>query len=142
MATPGGRLQLDPGAAVRRSTTQADGMLTGSFKIAEDGYYHVELDGPARREGHRVAEVHDRRDRRSRADGDVREAEARHVKANPVEEVFLQARADDDFGVKQLDLVYSVNGGAEKTVTLYGKGAKPLDGGQRRPHACTSKSSA
>ena len=38
----------------------------------------------------------------------------------------MQARADDDFGVKQLDLIYSVNGGAEKTVSLYGKGAKPL----------------
>ena len=38
----------------------------------------------------------------------------------------MQARADDDFGVKQLDLVYSVNGGPEKTVSIYGKGAKPL----------------
>ena len=50
----------------------------------------------------------------------------RDIKASPVEEVFLQARADDDFGVKQLDLIYSVNGGDEKTVTLYGKGAKAL----------------
>ncbi len=50
----------------------------------------------------------------------------RDIKASPVEEVFLQARADDDFGVKQLDLVYSVNGGPEKTVPLYGKGAKAL----------------
>ena len=50
----------------------------------------------------------------------------RDTSANPVEEVFVQARADDDFGVKQLDLIYSVNGGAEKTVSLYGKGAKPL----------------
>src|SRR4029079_7538681 len=32
----------------------------------------------------------------------------------------------DDFGVKQLDLIYSVNGGAEKAVSLYGKGAQPL----------------
>src|SRR5678816_2792037 len=51
----------------------------------------------------------------------------RDTSANPVEEVFVQARADDDFGVSKLDLIYSVNGGAEKTVTLYGKGAKPLD---------------
>ena len=50
----------------------------------------------------------------------------RDIKASPVEEVFLQARADDDFGVKQLDLIYSVNGGPEKTVTLYSKGAKSL----------------
>ncbi len=43
-----------------------------------------------------------------------------------VEEVFLQARADDDFGVGKLDLVYSVNGGPEKTVRLFSKGAKSL----------------
>src|SRR5262249_53826086 len=39
---------------------------------------------------------------------------------------FVQAHANDDFGVKQLDLVYSINGGEEKTVSLYGKGAKPM----------------
>ncbi len=41
----------------------------------------------------------------------------RDIALSPVEEAVLQARADDDFGVKQLDLVYSVNGGDEKTVT-------------------------
>ena len=50
----------------------------------------------------------------------------RDVQANPVEEVFVQARADDDYGVKQLDLVYSVNGGPEKAINLYGNGAKTL----------------
>ena len=39
----------------------------------------------------------------------------------------IQAKAQDDYGVRQLDLVYSVNGGPEKTVTLFGKGAKALD---------------
>ena len=34
-------------------------------------------------------------------------------------------KADDDFGVKQLQMFYSVNGGAEKTVNLFG-GAKAL----------------
>ena len=51
----------------------------------------------------------------------------RDTNANPVEEVFVQARAQDDYGVRQLDLIYSVNGAAEKTVTLFGKGAKALD---------------
>ena len=31
-------------------------------------------------------------------------------------------RADDDFGVKQVQMFYSVNGGAEKTITLFGGG--------------------
>src|SRR5262249_44603670 len=45
---------------------------------------------------------------------------------SPVEEAPLQIKATDDFGVKQLDLIYSINGGEEKTITVYGKGAKPL----------------
>ena len=54
---------------------------------------------PERRARVSVAEIHDRRDRRSAPDGLVR-GPRRDVQANPVEEVFLQARAEDDFGVK------------------------------------------
>ena len=43
----------------------------------------------------------------------------RDTSASPIEEVFLEAKADDDYGVKTLDLVYSINGGAEKTVKLF-----------------------
>src|SRR5213078_4040621 len=50
---------------------------------------------------------------------------SRDTAATPVEELFVEAKADDDFGVKQLQLVYSVNGGAEKTVRLF-DASKPL----------------
>ena len=43
----------------------------------------------------------------------------RDTSASPIEEVFVEARADDDFGVRNLELVYSVNGGPEKTVRLF-----------------------
>src|SRR5205085_3112742 len=43
----------------------------------------------------------------------------RDTQASPIEEVFVEARADDDFGVQDLDLVYSVNGAAEKTIRLF-----------------------
>ena len=46
MASPGGSLRLDPGAA-QGLTTQPDGLLTGTFTIGEDGFYHVELSGPS-----------------------------------------------------------------------------------------------
>jgi hypothetical protein len=125
MATPGGRLQMDP-AAVAGLTVQADGTLTGSFKVAKDGYYHVELDGPR---GEKVAAspkytIDVIEDRAPTVSFDKPK---RDTNANPVEEVFVQARAQDDYGVRQLDLIYSVNGGPEKTVTLFGKGAKALD---------------
>ena len=41
--------------------------------------------------------------------------------------MFLEAKAEDDYGVKTLDLVYSVNGGAEKTIKLF-------DGTTRMPN--------
>ena len=35
--------------------------------------------------------------------------------------MFIEARADDDFGLRSLDLVYSINGGAEdeQVIRLY-----------------------
>ena len=49
----------------------------------------------------------------------------RDTSASPIEEVFIEARAEDDYGVKDLELVYSVNGSAEKTVRLF-EGSKRL----------------
>ena len=43
----------------------------------------------------------------------------RDTTASSIEEVFVEATAEDDFGVRNLELVYSVNGGPEKTVTLF-----------------------
>src|SRR5207245_2364474 len=43
----------------------------------------------------------------------------RDTKATKVEEVFTELRAEDDFGVRQLELYYSVNGGAEQKVDLF-----------------------
>jgi hypothetical protein len=42
----------------------------------------------------------------------------RDKKATNLEEVFTQARAEDDYGVVSMDLHFSVNGGQEKTVNL------------------------
>jgi hypothetical protein len=42
----------------------------------------------------------------------------RDKKATNLEEVFTQARAEDDFGVVSMDLHFSVNGGEEKNVNL------------------------
>src|ERR1700704_187297 len=42
----------------------------------------------------------------------------RDAKANPVEEVPVEIEADDDFGLQEVSLRYSVNGGPEKTVPV------------------------
>jgi hypothetical protein len=46
------------------------------------------------------------------------EKPGRDTKATSVEEVFTQAKAEDDYGVLSLEMYYSVNGGQEKKVTL------------------------
>jgi hypothetical protein len=53
----------------------------------------------------------------------------RDYQASPIEEVTLQAKANDDFGLTGFALHYSVNGGPEKTIDLLKqKGAKTADG--------------
>jgi len=102
---------------------QPDGSLVASFTAERDGFYHVELVAP---NGERVTAS-------PQYTVDVLEDGAptvsfirpgRDTTASAVEEVFVEAKAVDDFGVRDLELVYSVNGGEEKVVKLFG--------GQRR----------
>src|SRR4051794_7175768 len=123
MATPDGKILLSEGGALPL-TRQADGSLTGSFPIKTQGFYRIELTGP---HGEKV-------EASPQYTIDVIDDQppsvhftkpGRDSQASPVEELFLEARADDDFGVKSLQLSYSVNGGAAKTVNLF-SGGKPL----------------
>ena len=50
-------------------------------------------------------------------------------KASPIEEVTVAVNAKDDFGLRDVQLHYSVNGGPEKAVSLLSaKGAKTING--------------
>ncbi len=92
--------------------------LAGAFKVESKGFYRIELDGPS---GERlpaspqytIDALADRAPTVSIA------KPGRDTQASPIEEVFVEARAEDDFGVRDLDLVYSVNGAAEKTLRLF-----------------------
>src|SRR3954451_18845871 len=123
MATPDGKILLSEGGALPL-TRQADGSLTGSFPIKSQGFYRIELTGP---HGEKV-------EASPQYTIDVIDDQppsvhftkpGRDSQASPVEELFLEARADDDYGVKSLQLFYSVNGGAAKMVPLFG-GPRPL----------------
>jgi hypothetical protein len=59
----------------------------------------------------------------------VRPASDRQV--TPVEEVSIEAKADDDFGVAALDLVYTVGTGAEKIVPFDREGEPTAVSGRR-----------
>ena len=53
----------------------------------------------------------------------------RDAKVSPIEEVSVSVEGADDFGLQELSLRYSVNGGPEKSVSFLGqKGAKSSNG--------------
>jgi hypothetical protein len=117
MATGGGQIVIEKGSN-HGLTPAADGALTGSFKVDKDGLYHLEMDAPT---GERV-NASPQYTIDVLVDGAPTVSIAkpgRDTQASPIEEVFVEARADDDYGVKNLELVYSVNGGDEKTVRLF-----------------------
>src|SRR5207302_2044275 len=52
----------------------------------------------------------------------------RDTKATKVEEVFTELHAEDDFGVNQLELYFTVNGGPEQKIELFNnKGESPKE---------------
>ena len=105
-------------------TVNADGTLTAQFKAQHDGFYHVELDSAG---GDRLpASPQYTVDLLADLAPTVKLSKpGRDTDATPVQEFFVEAQADDDYAVKNLQLVYSVNGGPEKTIPLF-NGTKPV----------------
>src|SRR5262245_7452097 len=123
MATPGGRVLLNENESAPL-TKEADGTLVGNFTVNTQGFYKIELEGPHAEKVNASPQY--TIDVLSDVGPSVHfNKPGRDTTASPVEEVFAEIKADDDFGVKQLQMCYSVNGGAEKTVNLFG-GAKAL----------------
>lgn len=122
MATAGGALVLDEDDK-SQLVVQPDGTLTGNFVVEKDGFYRLELQAP---DGQLVTAS-------PQYTIDVLTDQppavmfinpGRDTTASALEEVFVEARADDDFGLFSLDLMYSVNGGLEKSVALFdGRGS-------------------
>jgi len=108
-----------------------DGTLSGSFEVREDGTYRIDLASPA---GNLVSAS-------PQYAIDVMDDEApvvsftkpgRDLRSTSIDEVFVEAEADDDFGVARLELVYAVNGGVEKSVRLAagaGRSTKEMSAG-------------
>jgi hypothetical protein len=115
----GGRIRLDGGRTVTLAPDDSGG-LRGEFRVEEPGLYHLELQPHASAEptvGSPEYLIEVLRD----APPTVSFAKpGRDVKVTSVDEVFVEAVAEDDYGVRSLELVFSVNGGAERTLPLYG----------------------
>jgi hypothetical protein len=117
MTAPDGKIVLSDGNA-RPLTRQADGTLTGSFTIQQQGFYRIQLTGPHAEQveasqQYTIDVIDDQ------APSVHFTKPGRDTQASPVEELFLEARADDDYGVKSLQLFYSVNGSTPKSINLF-----------------------
>jgi hypothetical protein len=91
--------------------------FVGELTVASDTSYYIELvsvDGEAYR-GSNEYDVSVLTDQPPVISFDK---PGRDKKATNLEEVFTQARAEDDYGVVSMDLHFSVNGGEEKKVNL------------------------
>ncbi|GMR12087.1 MAG: hypothetical protein BMS9Abin29_0274 [Gemmatimonadota bacterium] len=123
MLTPGGRILLD-GAPVDLSEAE-DGTWTGSIRVEKVGFYEVEL---MRTDGELVpASPKYTIDVLADQPPSVSFSKpGRDTRASNIEEVFLEARADDDYGVDALTLAYSVNGEAEQSIRLFSAGGRPI----------------
>ena len=104
---------------------QPDGSLTASFTVESDGFYRIELVAP---DG-RMVEASPRYTIDALVDQppQVRVTKpGRDGNASPLEEVYFEAEALDDYGVAQLSLVFSVNGGDNTTVQIFDGSGPPL----------------
>jgi hypothetical protein len=120
-----GRLHVD-GVPPQAMTVAPDGTLTASFKVAEEGFYRIELprsDGSlqAGSPDYTIDVINDQ------PPSVTLLKPGRDAKVTAIEEVFTELRAEDDYGVARAELVFSVNGGPEKTLVLHqGRGRKTL----------------
>jgi hypothetical protein len=121
--TPSGRVLI--GDEVVELEAEPDGTLSAALELVEEGFYQIEL---AMGDGTLVeASPRYTIDLLTDAAPMVRfETPGRDSPASPIEEVYLEIQADDDYGVREVLLAYSVNGQPEDTVAVYQDAGPPL----------------
>lgn len=126
LPSPGGRIVLDDGSDIVLERRD-DGSFAGVLPVRAEGFYRVEL---AMDDGSLVdASPEYAIDLLSDGAPMIRVTEpGRDSPASPIEEVYLEAAASDDYGVEEVLLVWSVNGEPEDTARVYrGGGGPPLE---------------
>ena len=122
LPTRSGRLVVE-GKTPIDLVAHEDGSLTAQFTVDGDGFYRIELAAPDGRlvEGSSRYTIDALMDQPPT----VRVAEpGRDGNASPIEEVYFEVEAFDDYGVAELSLVYAVNGDEPQAVQLF-RGSRP-----------------
>ncbi len=110
-----GRLVVESGETVDLRT-QPGNRARGTLRIEKDGLYHVAV-----LEGEdlvRLTEDFFIEALPEHAPAVRIRRPGRDYRANPIEEVTVEVEAEDDFGLHEMSLRYSVNGGPERSVAL------------------------
>lgn len=121
-----GVLVLDNEQQIRLSGGDANA-YKGTLHLEKDGVYHI----AALDQGQpvRLSEDYFIEAQKANPPDILIARPGRDYRASPIEEVTVQVKAEDQFGVNEMALHYSVNGGPEKTVDLLKqKGVKQADG--------------
>jgi len=117
---------LDDEQQIRLSGGEGN-VYKGTVRMEKDGVYHVaalDQGQPVRLSNDFFIEA-----RKAEPPNVIIARPGHDYRASPIEEVTVAVKADDEFGVSEMTLHYSVNGGPEQTVDLLKqKGAKQADG--------------
>ena len=125
MGTSAGQLVMDE-ETVLTMARQADGSFTTTFTVETNGFYRIDLQDPSGEMVTASAQYTiDALDDQPPVVGFGKPG--RDTTASSIEEVFIEAKADDDFGVRHLELVYSINGVDEHVVELVDDEASSLN---------------
>ena len=121
-----GQILLDSGQKIQLAGGQ-NNVYHGTVKMDQDGVYHVA--GVDQGQPVRISEDFYIEARKANPPQISLVHPRGDYRALPIEEVTLSTKATDEYGLKGVDLHYSVNGGPEVTVDLLKqKGTKQADG--------------
>jgi hypothetical protein len=117
-----GRVILDRGDTIALAPAQ-DGRLEGAFTVTAPGFYRIELQSP---DGamHAASPEYTIDVLEDQPPIVALRKPGRDMRASSVDEVFVEASAEDDHGIGTLELVFSVNGGEEQAVQLFRTGER------------------
>ena len=116
MPVTAGRIVLEGGEAVALAPSDS-GSLVGDVAVSKDGFYRIELQAA---DGTMVTGSLDYVIELLPDHPPTIEIAkpGRDTRVTSIEEVFTELRAEDDYGVAAVELVYAVNGGPEQTVRV------------------------
>jgi len=117
LPTPGARIVFD-GDEEATPLEAVDGGFEGSLTVERETFYRIELEGPNGRyvvgsPEYLVEPLDDQPPAVTIVEP------GRDTRASPIEELYVEVEAEDDLRVGSVELVYSVNGGAETAILLH-----------------------